>query len=421
MDIELKKYNDVLKNDLKNNSENHLLLGNGFNLSMGVNTSYENIFNKMKENYKGYSNLIIKNKNYDIEDIIGELKQRIKENDKSFLEEKDYKSFLDNFINNKVKMDFMNSALTIAKDSLKDIYQEKNEGIGILFEHFTNYFSLNYDPLLYLLLMKYKKLDTNKILAFSNTTLFKVSDINIRDTQRYKEIKNIYLTYTKNIQNIKGEKIVAKKFCDLKKIDFERQLREVLKKEKRKYDKDCVTFLYEELNENERKSNVNDGFIGKSFKKDSGINSPPQNVFFLHGVFHIYKDKERIYKITQTQNKALYEKLEEILDSEDKEIVCVFTNDNKIDEIKANTYLKKGIEKLETLTGSIVIIGSSLDKNDKHIFDSINKSNIKKVYYASFEKSKKKDKERLKELFPEKKIFLFDRETISYEKENQAK
>ena len=46
-EIPLLSYTDVLER-IKD-SENHLLLGNGFNRGLGVNTSYSSIFKKMTE------------------------------------------------------------------------------------------------------------------------------------------------------------------------------------------------------------------------------------------------------------------------------------------------------------------------------------------------------------------------------------
>ncbi len=147
------KYDELLSVLNESQEENHLLLANGFNYSLGVNTGYENIFSKMKEKYQGYEELNIVD-DFDIEHIIGELKKQVSNNSP-------YKVFLDNYINNKVKSDFMKSAYEIAKDGIKNIYQEKNEGMGILFKNFNNFFTLNYDPFLYLLLMKYKNGKTN--------------------------------------------------------------------------------------------------------------------------------------------------------------------------------------------------------------------------------------------------------------------
>ena len=44
-DIPLLTYTEVLERI--QNTQNHLLLGNGFNRGLGVNTSYSNIFQKM--------------------------------------------------------------------------------------------------------------------------------------------------------------------------------------------------------------------------------------------------------------------------------------------------------------------------------------------------------------------------------------
>jgi hypothetical protein len=77
--------------------------------------------------------------------------------------------------------------------------------------------------------------------------------------------------------------------------------------------------------------------------------------------------------------------------------------------------LKNSLGEITNLTGNIVIIGSSLDDNDKHIFDEINNNKLNKVYFASSIKSFEKDSERLKLLFPNKEIVLFDRDTVSYE------
>lgn len=401
-------YTALLDNFNMEKEEKHLLLANGFNYSLGVNTGYKNIFNKMKGKYSGYDELNVED-NFDIEHIIGKLKKQI-HNDSP------HKESLDCFINNKVKSGFMKSAYEIAKDGIKNIYQDKNYGVGILFKNFTNFFTLNYDPFLYLLLMKYKKAKTDTILSFQNTLEFKQSDLNKLDNNLYQEIKNIYWTHSKELVNEKGDKIINKPLSQLSKTDFEKQLNEILKTKNKKFKKEYVTTLYEELKEDEISLNINDGFIGDLFNIKPVISNYIQNVFFLHGSFHIYKDKKSIYKITKSQDKALYNRLDEILGEEDKDIVSVFTNDNKISEIEKNEYLLKGIEKLKNLDGSLVIIGSSLDENDKHIFNALNQSPLTKIFFASNEKDKTEHYSRLTELFPNKKIVLFDRDTVTYEK-----
>lgn len=402
--MNLVKYSEMLSEI--ENTENHLLLGNGFNYSLGVNTGYKNIFEVMKEHNPIYNNLIIENDNYDIEGIIGRLKSNIENSDKDFLHL---------FINNQVKKDFIRACFSIVKESIKNIYEEKNNGLGLLFKNFTNYFTLNYDPFLYLLLLKFKK--NENLLVFNNTIPFKEIDLNIQTSEKYKTIKDIYHTYKKDIFDSGGNKILEKDFNKLTKTDFEKQLSEVLKNKGVKNYKKCLEVLYQELLENEIKLDISDGFTKNSmlqlFEYRPEIN---KNLFFLHGAFHLYKDKKSIYKITKANEKALYEIIDEILDNESKDLICVFTNDRKINEINDCPYLKNSLEEITNLKGNIVIIGSSLDNNDMHIFDTINNSEVNRVYISSSQKSFEKDFHRATELFKNKEIVLFDRDTICYDK-----
>ena len=388
------------------NKENHLLLGNGFNYSLGVNTGYKNIFNVMREQNSSYNNLTIENGNYDIEGIIGRLKESIDNSDKEFLHI---------FINNQVKKDFIKACYSIVKDSIKNIYEEKNKGLGLLFKNFTKYFTLNYDPFLYLLLLKFKK--NENLLVFNHTIPFKEIDLNIQQSEKYKIIKDIYFTYKKDIYDNEGNRVLEKDFSNLTKADFEKQLSDVLKSKNIKKDKRCLEVLYEELNQNEVQLEIADGFSKNNrlelFEYKPEIN---RNLFFLHGAFHLYKDKKKIYKISRNTEKALYDVIDEILDNESKDLICVFTNESKIDEINNCEYLKDSLDEISNLNGNIVIIGSSLDENDKHIFEEINNSNISKVYFASTEKEYEYHNDRMKLLFPNKEIVLYDRESVSYDK-----
>ncbi|WP_281296937.1 DUF4917 family protein [Flavobacterium limnophilum] len=403
MSNSLVKYSEMLSEI--ENTENHLLLGNGFNYSLGVNTGYKNIFDVMKELNPIYNSLNIEDNNYDIEGIIGRLKNNINNPDKDFL---------DSFINNQVKKDFIKACFAIVKESIKNIYEEKNNGIGLLFKNFTTYFSLNYDPFLYLLLLKYKK--NENLLVFNNSIPFIEIDLNIQTSETYKTIKEIYFTYKKDIFNSKGIQILEKDFSKLTKTDFEKQLSDVLKSKNIKNYKKCLEVLYEELRSNSIQLEINDGFTFSEplslFKYNPEIN---RNLFFLHGAFHLYKDKKSIYKITKESDKALYEIIDGILDNESKDLICVFTNENKIEEINDSLYLKRNFTELSNLRGSMVIIGSSLDDNDKHVFDCINNSNVNKIFFASSENRFEKDNEKLQALFPRKEFVLFDRETITYD------
>jgi len=407
--IEFKTYEEIL--ELLDSNNSHLLLGNGFNNSLGVKTDYKSIFEKMHKEYKGYSDLngSIVSENYDLEKIIGLLKGQI--NTESI-----NKSFLDKYINAKIKLDFMSATQEIVREKVKQIYQEKNEEIHLLFRSFKNYFTLNYDSFLYLLLMKFKKTNSGAgiSIAIQNTIKFQEDDINSEDTI-YKKVKEAYENgiVSTNINGVKQ----TRNLRILPKKRFEDEVRDHYKEKfsAKSINRAFKLFWKKKEKEDQEKKvlNVNDGFL---FEMDEFVykNQNLQNLFFLHGAFHIYQKNGNNYKITQDSDKALYEKLEEILESDNEEVVCVFTDDNKDTEIKKNEYLNNAYKRLVTLKGAMVIIGVSLSDNDKHIFSNINKSEVDTIYISSKKSNKKEDYNKATKIFKDKKVILFDQETISY-------
>lgn len=177
--IILLSYKEVIEK--LHDQECNLLLGNGFNRGLGVNTSYQSIFEKMIENdhgiYKDVSQ-IVRESNYDLEIFIGKLIGDIKNENE----------FLKKYIGNKIKYDFMRAAHEIVKSEIKNIYTEKNEGIFLLFKNFTNYFTLNYDSFLYLLLLNFK-LEEKRTIAIQPSLKFIEEDMNEDQNDIYTEIK----------------------------------------------------------------------------------------------------------------------------------------------------------------------------------------------------------------------------------------
>lgn len=397
--------------------DNHLLLANGFNRGLGINTSYPEIFKKMFEGkcgelYKS-ADSIAKECKYDLEGFIAKLNESIDDNNE----------FLKKYVSNKVKMDFMEATQQIVKESLKKVYIEQNEGVFVLLNKFTNYFTLNYDSFLYLLLLNFKKIDkeTSKELTVGLTPSLKFieEDLNEKENNIYSEIKNLRENGTLDISF--DDNSVSSNLCNITKTHFVTQV-EVYAKEsdkgwKVKDIEKVAGIIWEEEKDKPILEKVEDGFNQTSLfnvpvhQSDGGI----QNVFFLHGAFHIYEDKNKnnAFKITSTQNKALYDRLAEVLNDNELEICTVFQPKNKINAIKESKYLSHCIDRLKSLSGNLVILGSSLDENDNHIFDAINDSKVEKVYISSF-KNFEKDMERARNLFPNKEVYLFDAETISY-------
>ena len=415
--IAVLKYSEVLER-IKNQT-NHLLIGNGFNYGLGINTGYEAIFNKMIENDRGvYKDAmsIVENCNYDLELFIGELEEDINSDN----------VFLKKYIRNKIKFDFMKAAHEIVKTGIKNIYAEKNEGVYLLLQNFTNFFSLNYDSCLYLLLLKYKPIDNepNNVIAFEPSIKFIEEDMNAQQNNIYTEIKEARRTGKLKITFGDESDSLEKALNKLTKTHFQIEVNAYSKANNKGWKtKDIdkvVNLIFEEEKRNFFLKKIDDGSRQMSLFSNErefifDVNSITQNVFFLHGAFHIYKDGRKIKKITQESDKALYEKLEEILNNEEQDIVCVFQQENKIDAINQNEYLLNCYTKLGSLTGNMVIIGSSLADNDNHIFKQINNSGIETVFISSLMREIEKNFELAKRRFPSKKIYLFDAETISYE------
>ena len=128
-DVPILSYEQVL--ETIESKENHLLLGNGFNYGLGINTGYPSIFERMiKNNHGVYRDIadLVEECNYDLELFIGRLENDIANNN----------VFLKKYVNNKVKMDFMQATHEIVKTELKNIYAEKNDGVFLLLKNFTN-------------------------------------------------------------------------------------------------------------------------------------------------------------------------------------------------------------------------------------------------------------------------------------------
>ena len=172
------------------------------------------------------------------------------------------------------------------------------------------------------------------------------------------------------------------------KTSFITQIKEYFKNEnwKNKDIEKAVTLLWN----NKKKGQKTDKFKQLSLYDGFSNSSDPiynieqrtQNLFFLHGAFHIYEKGGVIYKITRKNNEPLYER---IINSEGENIVCVLesSSSDKMRKINQYPYLQIAYEKLSTLEGSLVILGCSLSGNDRHIFEQINKSSIHSIYISS--------------------------------------
>ena len=399
---------------LENSRPNHLLLGNGFNNSLGIKTNYAEIFEKMKQAYSSYQDVekYLKKECFDIEKLIGYLKEQVQSTEQDFLP---------GYIERKVKLDFMKATNEIVQENIKNVYQDNNQGIYLLLKNFTNYFTLNYDPFLYLLLLKFKKDEGNSgdALVFQNTPLFQKEDLNQKQNNIYNEIEAMRKNGKLDIVN--GDNRSSIDLREINKTTFQRIVAEYNKDKKRGWEAKDIEIVCNQIwkeENNQPELSVNDGFLGEWFREDKS-----QNLYFLHGAFQILESKGSIKKITAKQNKSFVQKLEDAIHSENEGVVCVLTNQSeaKKADIEKNKYLKKCFDDLSKIDGALVIFGSSLSDNDGHIFNQVIESPVKNVYISSCNNKKENDYQKARKIFKNKDIVLFDYETVSYsETEDEA-
>ncbi|EDP7223918.1 DUF4917 family protein [Campylobacter jejuni] len=151
---QLLTYEDIKrKMTMLSQKNNVLLLGNGFSIAYEANFSFENLINNMNKNDNIINNLFSKlelTNSHDIEEIMKhlEISQRVLEcfdfNDKSSIVE-EYKI--------KLKEEF----IKIIREKHPKFLDEKSSTAIEFIEPYGNIFTLNYDLLLYWLIMEYNK------------------------------------------------------------------------------------------------------------------------------------------------------------------------------------------------------------------------------------------------------------------------
>lgn len=400
--------------------ENHLLIGNGFNQGLGVDTSYWHIFKVMKEDNSIYNGIETKFEECDgdIEALIDYLQGDINSEN----------IFLRSFVQNRIKLDFMAALQKIVTKEIKQVYKEKNAGIYLLLSHFSNYFTLNYDSFLYLLLLRFKapfaqsESNPQRSLALFPDIKYVENSLNETQNQIYSTIKNIRqlgertLTFGENdVSTTRLSEVRKAAFVDIvKEYNQQHDLGWLVND----IDRVCGYILDEERND-KKLLRIDDGGRSKPLpgvSKDLieiDVKSVTQNLFFIHGAFHILVKGGKRYKVTQETERALYTKLQDLLNQEGNDVLCVFQADNKIEAIEKDPYLSHCLNKLAELKGALVILGCSLSGNDSHIFDKINQSQIKDIY-ISYYKNCEETYRRGVNLFLGKNVYVFDAETISY-------
>ena len=332
-----------------------LLLGNGFNRCLGVDTSYKNICAEMQK--ISFVRKVLEpideleKFQYNLEKII---------NHKSGIEKEIIEYFL---------------FAAIIKISNKTISNQ--EELAIFFNEFDFFFTTNYDPLLYRKLLKH--IDKKTV---ANQEAIKITQTLNSSTFQEQELGKCTIT---NLSGVLHDLFKDdEKFAKMKRSDYSEMLRDI--------------------REETRIQHISDGFIESSSAKTKELIWDKnayltQNLFYLHGALHIYKDGNTVKKYTKRGfGNDFIKGLQKHSSENFERLSAVFEHDiqDKTNKIENNSYLSFCLESLKKLEGSLTVIGWSCSENDHHILEAINESNVDEIIFYYHTKKPEKSLFKIK-------------------------
>jgi hypothetical protein len=113
-----------------------------------------------------------------------------------------------------------------------------------------------------------------------------------------------------------------------------------------------------------------------------------QNLYYLHGAMHIFKDeKATIQKYTwQNGNKTIGQQVKESIENNKFPVfISEGTQEHKLKRIKEDGYLSRSFSSIKSITGDLFVFGHSIRDEDDHVFDIMNSNKgIKKIFISLF-------------------------------------
>lgn len=108
-------------------------------------------------------------------------------------------------------------------------------------------------------------------------------------------------------------------------------------------------------------------------------------IYYLHGALHLYRESGVTRKIRKGYEMDLLDKIEEtMVENKIPLFVSEGKSEQKLKSITSNVYLNFCYSKLMNAKGGVTILGSNLGKEDRHIIDALNSSNINSVAVSMF-------------------------------------
>ncbi len=156
-----------------------------------------------------------------------------------------------------------------------------------------------------------------------------------------------------------------------------------------------------------------------SYREYTEAYNTATNYFYLHGAIHLLQfcNKKNPCKIANVINNNICHHTNNLLADKDYDIKRVIvigsTSDVKTKIITENNYLSIAHSTLKELTGDVVIYGCSMDDNDKHIWNSLNSSNIDSIYIGICPTQKDKVGEVKRKYFENKSTYFYRQENYN--------
>lgn len=113
-----------------------------------------------------------------------------------------------------------------------------------------------------------------------------------------------------------------------------------------------------------------------------------QNLYYIHGAMHIFKDEKSIIQKYTWQNgdKTIGQQVKESIESNKFPVfITEGTTEHKLKRIKENGYLSRSLSSIKSINGDLFIFGHSIRDEDNHLFDIINTNRgLKKIFISLF-------------------------------------
>ena len=360
------------------------------------------------------------------------------------------KAIIDNWIKNKLHKEFIDTLYSMMPKALNDIIGFNDDKLAKyrdFFNYFNKVFTLNYDPLLYWMLMRFINYGDKEFVEYSN--LKEQLDNVDESSKKYNSIKKkfdstnekcikavrneifpVYLKENKDYKlNIlcKNEILLEKSIIEAEgKIlgGWSKVIPEIYKAFENKKENNLTltqenntlvritnTTIKSKLkivedNKESIKLKITDGFIGDSWDENND-----QTIYYLHGAFHLIENQDKTLKVTQSEFKKMIDKIKEKWDEGYESLTVLESSpDAKIKRIHQSPYLTKCFNEFQNLSGILVTYGLSFMNSDKHIIDTINNNKkLEKIYIGYFKELSTDIKNAFKD---NNKVFFFDTSNI---------